>query len=244
MIQAALDGARCCGEHPGIPCSADELARDAAACIAAGASSVHLHPRDANGRETLDPLTIYSTVRQVKAAIDAPVGVSTAARIEPDLGQRLNAIRSWYGPDYASVNCSEDGAIDVMYALIGAGIGIEVGIAQVDEVDRFASSLLVFSTAIVRILVEPVGSELADESAARKQFDAIHQRLDDLGIMTPRLQHTDGPLAWFAVRDAIRRGCDTRIGFEDTLTGPRRKAVSSNAELVEMARAIERRARR
>lgn len=235
MIQAALNGARRCNEHPGIPCTAEELARDAAACVAAGAAELHVHPRDANGAETLDPLTIYSTVRQIKTAAAVPVGVSTGAWIEPDLEKRLSMIRSWFGPDYASVNCSEAGAVDVMYALISAGIGIEVGIGTPDEVDIFARSLLIFSNAVVRILVEPVGDDLPDENAAKARFDAIHRRLDTLGFMNPRLQHTGGPMTWFAVRDALRRGWDTRIGFEDTLVGPRRKSVASNAELVEAA---------
>jgi uncharacterized protein (DUF849 family) len=238
MIQAALNGDRRCDEHPGIPCTAEELTQDAIACVAAGAAELHLHPRDANGIETLDPLTVYRTVHQVKTAANVPVGVSTGAWIEPDLEKRLAHIRSWYGPDYASVNCSEDGAIDVMYALISAGIGIEVGIGTPEEVDVFARSLLIFSSAVVRILVEPMGADLPDESAARARFDAIHHRLDTLGFMNPRLQHTDGPLAWFAVRDALRRKWDTRIGFEDTLAGPRRRAVASNAELVSAAREI------
>lgn len=243
MIQAALNGARGCDEHPGIPCSAEALARDAAACVAAGASELHLHPRDGQGNETLDPLTIYSTIRRVKASAMVPVGVSTGAWIEPDLEKRLALIRTWYGPDYASVNCSEEGATEVMYALISAGIGIEVGIGHPDEVDIFARSLLVFSNAVVRILVEPTGETLAGEDAARARFDAIHTRLNELGLMNPRLQHTDGPLAWYALRDAMRRGWDTRIGFEDTLTGPRRKAVASNAELIEAACSIQERTR-
>lgn len=235
MIQAALNGSRSRDEHPGIPCTAEELARDAAACVAAGAAELHLHPRDGQGRESLEPLTIYSTVRQIKAAANVPVGVSTGAWIEPDLEKRLALIRSWYGPDFASVNCSEGGAIDVMYALISAGIGIEVGIGKPEEVDVFAKSLLIFSNAVVRILVEPEGAELPDEDAARERFDAIHGMLDRIGVMNPRLQHTDGPLAWFAVRDARKRGWDTRIGFEDTLVGPRSKRVTGNAELVEAA---------
>lgn len=235
MIQAALNGARQCDDHPGIPCSADELARDALACVRAGAAELHLHPRDAHGLETLDPLTIYGTIREIKSVVDVPLGISTGVWIEPDLNRRLTAVRAWYGPDYASVNCSETDAIDIMYALIGAGIGIKVGIGTVAEVDLFARSLLIFSNAIVRILVEPRGDELADETHARERFDAIHQRLDLLGVMNPRLQHTDGRLAWFGVRDARRRGYDTRIGFEDTLTGPRRKAVECNAELIEAA---------
>ena len=238
MIQAALNGDRRCNEHPGIPCSAEELARDAAACVSAGAVELHLHPRDANGVETLDPLTIYSTVRQVKAVANVPVGVSTGAWIEPDLERRLTLIRSWYGPDYASVNCSEDGAIEVMYALISAGIGIEVGIGTPEEVDIFARSLLVFSNAVVRILVEPIGAELPDEDAAKTRFDAIHHRLDTLGFMNPRLQHTDGPLTWFALRDAAAPG----MGFPDWIRGHLDRSATqsraSNAELVEAARLI------
>jgi uncharacterized protein (DUF849 family) len=238
MIQAALNGARPRAEHPALPCTPEELALDAKACVAVGAGAIHMHPRDAAGNETLDPMTVFAGVRQVKTLTNVPVGVSTGAWIEPDLEKRLALIRAWYGPDYASVNCSEDGAIDVMYALISAGIGIEVGIGQPEEVEVFARSLLVFSNAIVRILVEPAGDELEDQGAARARFDEIHGALDRLGIMNPRLQHTDGPLAWFGVRDALRRGWDTRIGFEDTLRMPRGRVAESNAELVQAAKAI------
>lgn len=235
MIQAALNGSRECDDHPGIPCTADEITRDAVACVAVGASAVHIHPRDADGRETLDPLTIYAVCRQVKEAARVPVGVSTGAWIEPDLEKRLALIRGWFGPDYASVNCSEEGAVQIMQALIAAGIGVEVGIGHPDEIEVFARSMLIFSNGVARLLVEPDGDELLDEAAARERFDAIHGALDRLGAMNPRLQHTNGSLAWFAVRDAKRRGWDTRIGFEDTLVGPRSKRVSSNAALVSAA---------
>ena len=122
-----------------------------------------------------------------------------------------------------------------MQSLIAAGIGVEVGIGRPEEIDIFARSMLIFSSGVVRILVEPDGDDLVDEAAARARFDAIHGALDRLGTMNPRLQHTNGPLAWFAVRDAKRRGWDTRIGFEDTLVGPRSKRVASNADLVSAA---------
>ncbi len=235
MIQAALNGSRGCDEHVGLPCTADSLAQDAVACVAAGATELHIHPRDSDGRETLDPFTMYAVCRQVKEATRAPVGVSTGAWIEPDFEKRLSLIRTWYGPDYASVNCAEEGAVTVMQTLIAAGIGVEIGIGRPEEVEIFARSLLIFSNGVVRLLIEPAGEELADEAAARERFDAIHGALDRLGAMNPRLQHTDGPLAWFAVRDARRRRWDTRIGFEDTLVGPRSKRVTSNAELVAAA---------
>lgn len=235
MIQAALNGSRRCDEHLGVPCTADSLTQDAVACVAAGATELHIHPRDSDGQETFDPFTIYAVCRQVKAAARVPVGISTGAWIEPDFEKRLSLIRTWYGPDYASVNCSEEGAVTVMQTLIGAGIGVEIGIGRPEEVEIFARSLLIFSNAVVRLLIEPAGEELADEATARERFDSIHIALDRLGAMNPRLQHTDGPLAWFAIRDARRRKWDTRIGFEDTLVGPRSKRVTSNAELVAAA---------
>jgi uncharacterized protein (DUF849 family) len=238
MIQAALNGSRRCDEHQGVPCTPYALARDAAACVSAGATELHLHPRNSEGQETLDPLTVFATCRQVREAARVPVGVSTGAWIEPDVEKRLFLIRSWYGPDYASVNCSEEGAVTVMQTLIAAGIGVEVGIGHPDEIEVFARSMMIFSSGVVRILVEPAGEELADEAAARERFDAIHSGLDTLGAMNPRLQHTNGPLAWFAVRDAHRRGWDTRIGFEDTLVGPRKLRVKDNADLVTVAVAL------
>ena len=45
MIQVAMNGSRSRDAHPGVPVTPAELAADAAACWAAGARSVHFHPR-------------------------------------------------------------------------------------------------------------------------------------------------------------------------------------------------------
>ena len=92
MLQAALNGDRTRDEHPAVPLSAAELARDAAACVAAGAGAIHLHPRDAEGRESAAPEVVNGVVEAVKAACGVPVGVTTGAWIEPDLERRLAAI--------------------------------------------------------------------------------------------------------------------------------------------------------
>ena len=51
VLQACLNGDR----DAGVPRTPDELAAEARACIAAGAASIHVHPRDAHGDETLEP---------------------------------------------------------------------------------------------------------------------------------------------------------------------------------------------
>jgi beta-keto acid cleavage enzyme len=62
--------------------------------------------------------------------------------------------------------------------------------------------------------------------------DDIHGILDEFGMTVPRLQHGDGDVTWTLLEDAIRRGVDTRVGFEDTLYGPNGARASGNAALV------------
>lgn len=68
--------------------------------------------------------------------------------------------------------------------------------------------------------------------------DAIHAILDRAGVTAPRLQHGDGELTWILIEDAVRRGLDTRVGFEDTLHLPDGSRASSNADLVTAARSL------
>jgi 3-keto-5-aminohexanoate cleavage enzyme len=50
---------------PLLPLSADELARTAAECIERGASMIHLHVRDAEGRHCLDPEVYRATIGRI-----------------------------------------------------------------------------------------------------------------------------------------------------------------------------------
>lgn len=211
--------------------SAQELARDAAACVRAGAGAIHLHPRDARGRERLDAEVVDAVVARVREACGVPVGVSTGAWIEPDLSRRLALIAAWRAPDYASVNLSEPGATDVIEAVLATGVGVEAGVWSVEDAERLAASGL--GGRLTRILVEPVDVAPAEAAAV---VGTIHASLDAGGLTAPRLQHGDGAATWVLIDDAIRRGLDTRVGFEDTLLGPDGEPVASNESLVRAAR--------
>jgi uncharacterized protein (DUF849 family) len=207
-----------------------ELARDAAACAAAGAGAIHLHPRDPDGREALDADVVDVVVTCVRAACGVPVGVSTGAWIEPDVERRVALVRAWRAPDYASVNLSEDGAPEVMGALLDAGVGIEAGVWSVQDAERLASSGL--GDRVTRVLVEPVDVGIEEAIGVVEQ---IHAALDRLGVAAPRLQHGDGEATWVLLRDAIARGVDTRIGLEDTQYEPDGARTTGNAALVRAA---------
>lgn len=237
MLQAALNGPFTKSEHPALPVSVEELARDAVACVAAGARAIHLHPRDPEGRERLGAEVVDAVVTTVREACGVPVGVTTGAWIEPDLQRRLELVRAWRAPDYASVNLSEPGSTELMRVLIRAGVGIEAGVWTVEDVELLALSGL--GGRVTRILVEPGEAQVGDSAAdAIGLVEDIHRTLDRSGLTAPRLQHGDGKVAWVILADAIRRGLDTRIGLEDTLYEPSGERTAGNEALVRAARAL------
>jgi uncharacterized protein (DUF849 family) len=230
LLQATLNGDLTKAAHPAVPVSAEELAADAAACVAAGAEAIHIHPRDEQGREDLDPALVDAVTRTVRDACGVPVGVSTGAWIEPDARRRVELVRRWRAPDYASVNFSESGAPEVMRALIEVGVGVEAGVWTVEDAIRLDATGL--GDHVTRILIEP-GALPAAEALAK--VEDIHAALDRLGLAAPRLQHGDGKAAWAVIEDAVRRGLDTRVGLEDTLVEPGGEPTTGNAALIRAA---------
>ena len=87
----------------------------------------------------------------------------------------------------------------------------------------------------MRVLVELIGVPVTEACELAR---LILAELADLRVGAPLLLHGEGPACWPVLREAARRGLATRIGLEDTLTGPDGEPVRSNAELVAMASAI------
>jgi uncharacterized protein (DUF849 family) len=74
LLQATLNGALSKSDHPAVPVTIEELAEDAVSCVAAGARSFHLHPRDEAGKEGLDAATVDRVVAAVRGRHGQPVG--------------------------------------------------------------------------------------------------------------------------------------------------------------------------
>jgi uncharacterized protein (DUF849 family) len=232
LIKACLNGNRPPDAHPALPVTPEELAADGAAAVAAGAQALHIHPRGPDGRESL--AAVGEAVRAVKAAVPGvPVGVSTGAWIEPDVEARAAAVRAWREPDFASVNLSEEGHVEVMAACVAAGVGIEAGLWRAEDVE--ALERCGYTDRLVRALVEPREPDVASALATA---EAINAALDAAGISAPRVQHGFGPPTWEVVRQAKQRGFGWRIGLEDVLELPDGSPALSNAHLVTAALAL------
>jgi len=110
LLQACLNGGRSRAEHRDVPLFPEEIARDARV-VAAGAGALHVHPRAADGSETLDQPICDAVVRAVRDACPGiPIELTTAIWIEPDPVRRLERVAAWAVPsDFVSVNLSEAG---------------------------------------------------------------------------------------------------------------------------------------
>jgi uncharacterized protein (DUF849 family) len=233
VIQLAVNGSRSRAEHPAVPLTPAEIAADATAAHRVGVRAVHVHPRDANGEQTLDAAVVIEVLSRIRESSSIAVGFTTQQGIVPDLGSRLELIRAWPRVDFASVNVSEAGWRQVAEVLLQAGSGIEAGVWSEADADALADSGLAHSVS--RVLVEPIETSSRDALA---RIAAIHERLDRLGISAPRLQHTEDESGWAVIEDALRHGHQTRVGLEDELTLPDGSVPADNAALVAAAVAL------
>ena len=81
--------------NPNIPYSPEEIAADAEACVAAGASIVHYHARDPEtGAPSSDPGLYAETVRAIRARCDAIIMPTLGANTVTDLDERIGHIEA------------------------------------------------------------------------------------------------------------------------------------------------------
>lgn len=237
-VKACINGGRGRDDHPGVPLTPAELAASAAAAVAAGAEAVHLHPRGADGGESLVAADVGAAVAAVRQACPGtPVGVSTGLWIAGgDPAARRAAVASWARlargarPDFASVNISEPGSAELPGVLAAAGIAAEAGVWSAADAVTLAAAMP--GTRWLRILVEVSDVPAAGAVAAAGE---ILRRLDELGVTAPRLLHGEEQTCWPLVAQAGALGLATRAGLEDTTVGPGGAAVSGNAELTRLA---------
>ena len=235
IVQACLNGARELAHHPRLPLTPEAIASDAAACVAAGAAELHIHPRGEDLAESL--AAVDATVAAVRKTCPGTlVGVSTGAWIEGDAGKTRSCISNWRVlPDYASVNLSEADAPEVMALLGSVGVGIEAGLATVEDAHRLVA--LAGHDRVLRILIE---IEEQDPGAALAIAEGIEAVLADAGVSRSILLHGFDATAWDFVRLARKRNWSTRIGLEDCRHMPDGTVAADNAALVGAAVAIYR----
>ena len=97
LAVAPNGGRKTKADHPELPLTADELARTAAECLECGASMIHLHVRDAEGRHCLDPeayrAVIARTCQEVGDRLVLQITSESLGRFSP-AEQRASVLRT------------------------------------------------------------------------------------------------------------------------------------------------------
>jgi uncharacterized protein (DUF849 family) len=142
LLKAEINGRRGLSEHPAIPISPEQQAKQAAMAVAAGAGAIHVHPRNSAGQESLAPQDIADALNAIRAACPTtPIGVSAGGWIVPEIDRRLTLIGGWEVlPDFADVNFHEPGAVQTCRLFLEKGVGVEAGIWNAEAAHRFRRS--------------------------------------------------------------------------------------------------------
>ncbi|WP_150236972.1 3-keto-5-aminohexanoate cleavage protein [Nocardiopsis quinghaiensis] len=228
-IVACLNGDRRPGAHPALPVSADQVVADAHAAVAAGATEIHLHPRDPGGAESLEPQVVAPLMERLRAeGPRVPVSLTTSLSAESDPWRRYDLVQRWAAsalPDSVTLNLHEAGSVDLAHLLEDRRIGVEAGVWTVES----ARILVATGLEVAAVLVEPTQVAVED---ARRNADAILSLLDRAEVDRPRLMHGADATAWPVLESAVSAGYDIRMGLEDTMRLPDGEEAHDNAALV------------
>lgn len=228
-VKACINGARTPDQYPGLPVTPAQLAAEAVAAHAAGARAVHMHPKNADGVDSLLAGEVDAAVAAVREALPGlPVGVTTGFWALPDPQQRLRAVEGWSVlPDFASLNWHEPGSPELARLLLSRGLGVEVGIFHAEAAQSWAASDI--AQHCMRVMIE-LGPD-ADVAVA----DDLLAMVNAAGSPAPVLLHGLDESCWPLLEHAGVRGVQTRIGLEDTLALPDGTVAAGNADLVSAA---------
>ena len=228
-VKACINGARTPDQHPGLPVTPEQLATEAVAAHGAGAQAVHMHPKTADGLDSLLPGEVDAAVAAVRhAAPGLPLGVTTGFWALPDAQQRLRAVEGWSVlPDFTSLNWHEPGSPELAKLLLSRGLGVEVGIFHAEAAQSWAASDI--APHCLRVMIE-LGAD-GDIATA----DDLLAMVAAAGSPAPALLHGLDESCWPLLEHAGVRGVQTRIGMEDTLSLPDGSTAPGNAALVSAA---------
>jgi 3-keto-5-aminohexanoate cleavage enzyme len=239
MITVAAIGAELTRvDQPNLPITADEIAADAVACRAAGASIYHLHVRDHEGQPTMDVETFRSARHAIQSATDLIVQFTSGGAVTDPEEARAAPLE--LRPEMATltpgtVNFGDEvfwnprGLVERFYERMRS-------LSIVPEFEIFDSGMIAGAQRLIRgtpdhhlhfdfVLGVPGGMPAWPDS---------------VGFLSSKLPQG---ATWSATgvgrnhlsvtRDALELGGHVRTGFEDVLFFERGRLAASNAELIE-----------
>jgi 3-keto-5-aminohexanoate cleavage enzyme len=242
IVAVAPNGARRMqGDHPAVPLTADEIAREAASCAGHGACVLHLHVRDAEGRHLLDAdaygQAMAAVRREVAGRMVIQITTEAAGRYAP--AEQMAVVRA-VRPEAVSLALRElaPGPDSVpAFAAFMAWMRRERIAAQVILYDRADRDRL---ADLMRTGCLPDSGwsvlYVLGRYAARQRSTPqdLFEFLDENGQspFPDWMVCAFGPAELHCLTAAARSGGDVRSGFENNLHLPDGGIAPDNAALV------------
>ena len=247
IITAALTGNVPTREMtPHVPLTPAEIAADVRRCAEAGASLVHIHARDAEGRPTLDTAVFKETVRRIKdEAPEVIIQLSTGARAGRDWEARANPVHLL--PEMASFTTGSNNLPGIVYEnapdflLFLAGVFKATGVKP--EIEVFEAGMISNALFLQKkeLLAPPLHFDfvLGAPGAMPATVRNLVFLADTLPPGSTWTVAGIGPAEIPLATAAIAMGGHVRVGIEDNLLLPD-GTLATNAELVATVATIAR----
>lgn len=237
-------GRRTKRDHPALPMTAEELARTAAACVEAGASMIHTHVRDRDGRHLLDAEAYGAAIAAIRAAVGdrLVIQITSEALGIYNAAQQMEVVRA-VRPEAVSLALREllpdDGHLGGFARLLAwlrrEKIAPQIILYAPDEAVRLSDLM---RRGLIPFDDMPVLYVLGRYTAGQRSSPG--DLLPFLAQDMPRFSHWSvcafGRRENACVLAAALLGGHMRVGFENNLWLPDGSVAADNASLVAAAR--------
>ena len=239
ILTVALNGSLPTKEmNPNVPITPEELGVAAAKCREAGASIVHVHARDADGRPTLDPEIFEQIHHEIAKRTDLIIQIPTGARAGTDTEARAEPVRR-IRPEMASLTTGSTNFPNQVYSnsfeVVERRFVLMKEANTKPEMEIFEAGMIENALALVaKKLVEPPlhfdfgrGSRGSQPATARQLVFLSESIPPESTWTVAALGRWQLPMGILA----IGMGGHVRVGLEDNLNY-RYRELASNEQLV------------
>jgi 3-keto-5-aminohexanoate cleavage enzyme len=229
-------------QNPALPITPDEIADAAFDAWTAGASILHLHVRDEEGKPTQDIDVFSDAIERIRELCDIVIEVTTGGAVGMSIEERIQPLR--LNPEMASLDCGtvnfgDDCIVNTLPTM--RAFAAEMSARQIrptlecfDLSHIDASKLLIEEGLVSRpfhygLVLNVPGGLRYD----RQTVELLVKRLPKESFWT--LIGIGGNVGLTKLGDAISFGGFVRVGMEDNVYFDIGRLAKSNAELVERA---------
>lgn len=246
IVMAAPNGARKTKrDHPNLPITPDEIAAEAKRCVAAGAAVVHIHVRDEAGMHSLDP----GRYREAVAAIQDLTGDQVIIQITSEAvdtytpDAQIAAVKA-VKPEAVSValreicptHDDEAAAFAFFRWMKDEGVWPQFILYDAADAERFKAMMNAAHIPFAHpYCLYVLGRYTPGQISAPADLDPF------LAAMADAPPHRWAVCAFgrgeaACVKQALLRGGDVRVGFENNVMMPDGARANTTSDLVGLAR--------